>query len=92
MPSPDNRADSLPVLRTAGAPHSLSPAARLCAFALLVLLLFLCAREIGHSLGPVGTSHVRSVVTPTGRSGGGMGGMNMGAGPASNGHWPESAR
>lgn len=57
--------------------HELSPAARLCAFMLLAVLLFLGAREVGHRLGPVGTSHGRSVVVPSGRSGGGM---NMSAG------------
>ncbi len=57
--------------------HELSPAARLCAFVLLAVLLFVGAREIGHRLGPVGTSHARSVVIPSGGSGGGM---NMSAG------------
>jgi hypothetical protein len=55
--------------------RALSPAVRLCAFGLLVLLLFLAAREVGSRLGPVGPSRARStVVTPSG------GGMNMGAG------------
>jgi predicted permease len=55
--------------------RALSPAARLCAFCVLVLLLFLGAMQIGHRLGPVGPARARSTfVAPSG------GGMNMGAG------------
>jgi hypothetical protein len=60
-------------------PRGLSPAGRLCAFVLLAALLFVVARQVGHDLGPIGTSHARSVVAPHGRSGGGMN-MNMGSG------------
>jgi hypothetical protein len=61
--------------------RGLSPAARLCAFVLLAALLFAVARQVGHDLGPIGTSHARSVVVPHGGSGGGMNmNMNMGAG------------
>jgi hypothetical protein len=69
--------------------HELSPAARLCAFVLLAALLFLGAREVGHHLGPVGTSHGRSVVVP---SGGSTGGMNMSAGHMSFSRPTGSAR
>lgn len=56
--------------------RALSPAVRLCAFGILVLLLFLAAREVGHELGPVGPARARSTfVAPSGG-----GGMNMGAG------------
>jgi hypothetical protein len=66
---------------TGGASQSrgLSPAGRLCAFVLLAVLLFAGARQLGHDLGPIGTSHARSSVVPQGGSGGGMN-MNMGAG------------
>jgi hypothetical protein len=58
--------------------RALSPAVRLCAFAILVLLLFLAAREVGHALGPVGPARARSTfVAPSGG-----GGMKMGAGMA----------
>jgi hypothetical protein len=87
--TPDSSA-SLPLPGAVGVRgHELSPAARLCAFALLAVLLFLGAREVGHSLGPVGTSHARSVVTPTGRSGGGM---NMSVGRLTAGRPADSAR
>jgi hypothetical protein len=89
MSSPVNPAGASRPARTVAGAYPLSPAARLCAFALLAILLFFCAREVGRSLGPIGTSHVRSVVTPGGRSGGGMG--DMGAGPASVGRQPGSA-
>jgi hypothetical protein len=55
---------------------AVSPAVKLCAFFLLVLLLFVGAREVGRALGPVGGSAARSSVTP----GGNPGGMNMSAG------------
>jgi hypothetical protein len=59
--------------------RALSPPVRLCAFGLLVLLLFLGAWEAGHELGPVGPARTRStVVAPSG------GGMNMGAGAHSS--------
>jgi hypothetical protein len=61
--------------------RAVSPAARLCAFCLLLLLLFLGAIEIGHQLGPVGPARARSTfVAP---SGGGMD-MGAGAGPAAS--------
>jgi hypothetical protein len=79
-PDKPDRSASLPLRGgpSAGG-HVIGPSARLCAFALLALLLFLGARAVGHTLGPVGTSHARSVVTPTGGSKGGMN-MNMSAG------------
>jgi len=69
--------------------HVIGPAARLCAFALLAVLLFLGARAVGHTLGPIGTAHARSVVTPTGGS---KGGMNMSVGRLTPGRPAESAR
>jgi hypothetical protein len=58
----------------------MSPAARLCAFGILLVALFLGARALAAQLGPVTT-----VYSHTGGShtGGGSGSMNMGAGPAS---------
>jgi hypothetical protein len=87
--SPDSPV-SLPLrggASTAG--HAISPAARLCAFALLAVLLFLGAREVGYRLGPIGTAHARSVVTPSERS---NGGMNMSAGGLRAGRSAEWAR
>jgi hypothetical protein len=72
-----------------GRGRALSPGARLCAFALLAVLLFVCAREIGHRLGPIGTSHARSFVTP---GGGQSGGMNMSAGAGGRAGRPGTAR
>jgi hypothetical protein len=56
--------------------RALSPAVRLCAFGILVLLMFLAAGYVGRQLGPVGPDRARSTVL---RPSGG-GGMNMGAG------------
>jgi len=73
--------------------RGLSPAGRLCAFILLAALLFAVARQVGHELGPIGTSHVRSVVVPRGGSGGGMNmNMNIGAGTVPLQRRAEAAR
>jgi hypothetical protein len=56
--------------------RALSPAVRLCAFGILMLLLFLVATEVGRELGPVGPARARSTfIAPSGG-----GGMKMGAG------------
>jgi hypothetical protein len=59
-----------------GQARGLSPAGRLLVFVLFAALLFAAAWQVGHDLGPIGTSHVRSVIPPRGQGGG----MNMGAG------------
>jgi len=72
--------------------RGLSPAGRLCAFVLLAALLFVGARQVGHDLGPIGTSHARSVVVSPGRSGGMNMNMNMGAGTVHLQRRAEAAR
>jgi hypothetical protein len=72
--------------------RGLSPAGRLCAFVLLAALLFAVARQVGHDLGPIGTSHARSVVVSPGRSGGMNMNMNMGAGTVHLQRFAETAR
>ncbi|HUC27569.1 MAG TPA: hypothetical protein VMA73_33145 [Streptosporangiaceae bacterium] len=71
---------SLPQSRGSGSrSRGLSPAGRLCAFVLFAALLFAGARQVGHDLGPIGTSRARSVVVSPGRSGGMHMNMNIGA-------------
>jgi hypothetical protein len=58
----------------------MSAAARLCAFGILLVALFLGARAVGLQLGPVSTTYAHTGGPP---AGGGSGSMNMGTGPAS---------
>jgi len=53
-----------------------SPQAKLCAFGLLLVALFLAARAAGASFGPVTTTYSRGGATPV-HTGPGMPGMNM---------------
>jgi len=52
-----------------------SPPAKLCAFGLLLVAIFLTARAVGSSFGPVATSYSRGGTSV--HTGPGMPGMNM---------------
>jgi hypothetical protein len=68
-----------------------SPPVKLCAFALLLVAIFLAARAAGASLGPVTTIDSRDGGTPA-HSGPGMPGMNMfPSSPGSRGASPAPA-
>ena len=54
----------------------MSPPMKLCAFGLLLVAIFLAARAVGSSLGPVTTTYTRGGVTSV-HTGPGMPGMNM---------------
>ncbi len=60
----------------------MSPPVKLCAFALLLVAIFLTARAVGSSFGPVTTTYSRGSGTSV-HTGPGMPGMNM---------FPSSAR
>jgi hypothetical protein len=53
-----------------------SPPVKLCAFGLLLVALFLAARAVGASFGPVTTIYSRGGATSV-HTGPGMPGMNM---------------
>jgi hypothetical protein len=53
-----------------------SPPVKLCAFGLLLVAIFLTARAVGSSFGPVTTTYSRGGATSV-HTGPGMPGMNM---------------
>jgi hypothetical protein len=53
-----------------------SPPVKLCAFGLLLVVIFLTARAVGSSFGPVTTTYSRGDGTSV-HTGPGMPGMNM---------------
>lgn len=57
----------------------MTPAVKLIGFVVLLIAIFAVAHAAGAALGPLTTGH--SPVTYGGRTGGGMGGMNMGGNP-----------
>jgi hypothetical protein len=68
-----------------------SPPVKLCAFGLLLVAIFLTARAVGSSFGPVTTSYSRGGGTPV-HTGPGMPGMNMfPSSPSSGGTRPTPA-
>jgi hypothetical protein len=68
-----------------------SPPVKLCAFGLLLVAIFLAARAVGSSFGPVTTSYSRGGGTAV-HTGPGMPGMNMfPSSPSSGGTRPTPA-
>jgi hypothetical protein len=68
-----------------------SPPAKLCAFGLLLVAIFLAARAAGSSFGPVTTTYSRGGGTSV-HTGPGMPGMNMfPSSPGSGGTRPAPA-
>ena len=69
----------------------MSPPVKLCAFGLLLVAIFLTARAVGSSFGPVTTTYSRSGGTSV-HTGPGMPGMNMfPSSPGSGGTRPSPA-
>ena len=69
----------------------MSPPVKLCAFGLLLVAIFLAARAVGSSFGPVTTTYSRGGGTSV-HTGPGMPGMNMfPSSPSSGGTRPTPA-
>jgi hypothetical protein len=68
-----------------------SPPVKLCAFGLLLVAIFLTARAVGSSFGPITTTYSRGSGTSV-HTGPGMPGMNMfPSSPSSGGTRPSPA-